>query len=524
MNYKAISQMLGVVSPMASMIPGVGTAISGATSILGSVMGGMAQKEEAENMQNKMSQMAMQAAKAQSAAKLGTFNTNGTDATMYKYGGVYKMLNGGLEKPIANGVTKFEGNTHAEGGIQLPSKNAEVEDQEIQLGGQGVLSNNIGIDGQTFANMAEQIAKRKAVLEREREDVYHLSDRFEKEGKLRPLNAEITELDEQLKLLLVIQESMKPDGNPEQAAQIDIPSGSNIPNPQDAGTAPMRTMKYGGIFGGVPKFEAPDTPTENPYDPLNDATRGFNTRQLPMWGSLANPEEAFNGTPFEKRPVMTSTFSPENRNFKDLLSGLFPKQDPLEQKTLSWQYGIDNAVNAVLTANTPNIPTPKTMTTIPMESKYDISAALNDNRRIYRNALNMLKSTSNGAAANSNAIAALLGTINANNQLYTDKFNREIEMKNANAQNAQQVANQNAALQNEYGMRNYGRALDIQNKISANASNMVGDMIGKRRESNTMTKDMIDRLLFMAAQDKNKPIAGDISMESLKKLFSTIGK
>jgi len=71
-----------------------------------------------------------------------------------------KYMTGGYAKPINSNATELIGNSHAEGGIQIPSMNAEVEDGETTAG-DFVFSKELG-----FARLHRPIAKSIGKIEK----------------------------------------------------------------------------------------------------------------------------------------------------------------------------------------------------------------------------------------------------------------------------------------------------------------------------------------------------------------------
>ena len=145
---------------------------------------------------------------------------------------------------------------------------------------------------------------------------------------------------------------------------------------------------------------------------------------------------------------------------------------------------IDNVVNAALTRNAPEVPTPRMYQATSLDTRFSINAPLAEIRRNRRTTAETIRrNTSNSAIARNNIIAADLATIGATNALYTNKENVETQLRNANLANAQEVNNKNIEQVNAYRTNRFHRADDIQQRYSQNVANLVNDITTLKRDS-----------------------------------------
>lgn len=95
--------------------------------------------------------------------------TTGALATEVKAYGGYTYAPGGVLKHLASDTVQAEGNTHAQGGIDLVSNNgnpyAEVENKEV-IKGDEVFSNRLKTNGKTYAKVAAGLSKQKGNFEK----------------------------------------------------------------------------------------------------------------------------------------------------------------------------------------------------------------------------------------------------------------------------------------------------------------------------------------------------------------------
>ena len=91
---------------------------------------------------------------------LSTMNIDTVASANSKHPFVDQTLSGGYAKPLSSSATEFIGNSHAQGGIQIPDMGAEVEDGETTAGN-FVFSKELG-----FAKLHRPIAKAIGKIEK----------------------------------------------------------------------------------------------------------------------------------------------------------------------------------------------------------------------------------------------------------------------------------------------------------------------------------------------------------------------
>ncbi len=373
---------------------------------------------------------------------------------------------GGEMIPLASDTHLASGDKHSEdtnkdglGGITLTNNNgkpyAEIEDKEVTKGNK-VYSDRIMLNAtKTIADEATKLGKEKGKFE-----VFLNSGDSAKKGTAE---RNIQKTDLKLKHLFEFQESKK-DPNENQEAEKN--------NPKEF-------MAYGG--DGLEPLNAED-PSIKFIDKSN--INGMNTMYADD-PKLANL----------KTPV---TYDATGKPRAKLDYG------SLVDNTYNAGRFVDNIVNARLTNKTEQVPRPHLQQSAVLDTNYNINPALNEQRTDLSNFdKNVDANNSNSNTGNAEKQNALAEKFKASNQLYGDKFNKEVQLKNENALNNQSIAGRNLAKLDEYDMNKYNRSLMLKGEKSANIANAVEDFgnIGTERSQKRLDDQTINNTLKLYSEN-----------------------
>lgn len=169
-----------------SMIKDIGAGrVEEAIPIAGSLFKRNRMRKEERKREREENEVARRNAVRMSQRALSDFDTRGIEGVQFRKGGKMKKkmryLEGGTVEPLSSDAMKFIGNTHEQGGIQL-GDNAEVEDQEVMINGNEILSDSLepreeivnelkssGVriySGDTYASIGERINRMKGSYEK----------------------------------------------------------------------------------------------------------------------------------------------------------------------------------------------------------------------------------------------------------------------------------------------------------------------------------------------------------------------
>lgn len=398
---------------------------------------------------------------------------------------------GGELDKLASDVTLANGPSHEQGGITLASQGtpyAEIEGGEV-LNHERVFSDRNGIDGKTYAEHAEKLGKDKGKLEKLAKSTNYRDENTAERGTKN--------IDNKLDNLFQIQELEKVQnkGIPYNPEEPQLKGYQGIQgNPYDAtrglpkegegyqGTQPYR---WGNAFakGGVlPKY--------------GDGTPNI----MPTTDRLANMDEGDPSTSFTKSLSPTNGGSNSSyanpgfnwNTFGNVVKGAIPF--------------VDNAYNASLINQTPQIPTPnyrvaRNMTAMPMKTKYNVDNQINSATGDYRSfTKNIDDNTSSSSVGRANKAQAFADLLNHKGDIYANKENIETGLNNQNNQNIQNVNNQNAqnqqgidnqnlALTDQYNMAKTMRSDNILRNKASNVANAVGDAQAMIYDKNAQGRD-----------------------------------
>lgn len=136
-----------------ALLPGIGTVVGGLIGGVGGIISGSTQEEEALKARNEAIRLRGNTIRRMQNSKLSTYDTfgNADEGSLYAMGGQLKQLN--------SDTVEVDGQTHAEGGVQI-DPNTEVEDKET-ISGDYVFSELLG-----FAKPHKAIAKQIGKIEK----------------------------------------------------------------------------------------------------------------------------------------------------------------------------------------------------------------------------------------------------------------------------------------------------------------------------------------------------------------------
>jgi hypothetical protein len=171
-------------------------------------------------------------------------------------------------------------------------------------------------------------------------------------------------------------------------------------------------------------------------------------------------------------------------------------------------YFVDNLANTK--DNMPQVPEPIMDKYIPMKTKYDITAPLNEMKRNLSTTNRAIRNTASSSASARGAMAeGLAKTFDESNSLYTQKENQETNLINADRANAQGVANANVAKRNNYNMLRMRREAKRRSERSENYANLSGDFQDIIQQTNQYGLDK-DKIAILSKGYENSGATGKL--------------
>ena len=417
---------------------------------------------------------------------------------------------GGNLVQIGDGVEEARGNKHKQtkidgvSGIQLheegnPEPMAEIEDKEILVDGNKVLSQQLKFKGnQSYADKMRQIVKKRNKLEKEQLETTSTRKKNTTERKLASLNmAEETlfqtqELHKKIDGTKTLdklgvgkfalggtlgEEPIVPDGkykgwfktakgyyrhptdknlivgeNGKPVYNYELPEGSNVFGTRDTnkpvpGSPPVPNPS------NPPALTAPVMgPQNNTLDPLTKSVLAGSTNTSPASAAASTATEA-----------TTSKFG----DFMNSSTG---------QGVLAALPGIASGIGAyIMAGNTPKLPTPILTRAENLDTRVNVNPQVSAVRGSVKATVdNILQNTSSSSNARNNiASARLKGGVDTA-MIYANKENQETQLRNADSQNRQMVAGANNATMNQHSMNQYQRLNDIRTMKSAGFAHITG--------------------------------------------------
>ncbi len=175
---------------------------------------------------------------------------------------------------------------------------------------------------------------------------------------------------------------------------------------------------------------------------------------------------------------------------------------------------IDNITNAILTANTPQIPKPlpyQNYNNIQLKSNYDIRPQLNDANTSRKAIQDSIASKTNSGSVYRASANELYGQNQSiKNRLYNEKNLYEQEGQNKNTLINAEInqknidrGNQYVDRMNQYNYQNMVRKDDIQSRISQNTANFTNDLQGQLRDNNLTQADIAKTAMIYKVYNEN---------------------
>lgn len=434
---------------------------------------------------------------------------------LYAMGGklaapVYAM-GGGYAMPISSNVQQMVGKSHANGGIKLGQNGvpiAEVEGGETIVNGKSVISDRVKLpNGKTVADESIKIGKQIAKHEKT------LATTVSTPAK-NSLTRKIDILNKDLQNVIGYQEAVKKAEGIETGK---MSHGGKLP-------------KYaGGINDIIPEPNSNGV-AFNPTGYSNYYTG--NVAEFPdIW---MEDDRVWNMKKPQPPTIPTNTSANQNNKMNA----------DWGNAVNSLQYALpylDNIYNKNLISKTPQLPTPLALqayaqTPMTLKTNYNVAPQLNratmEARMLNKN---IDENTSNSAAGRANKLAGYATSLNKFSDIYGQKENIETQLKNqdslnrqaVNAQNmanAQAIKNANTGALNNYNMQKFQRANDIQQLLSTNMKEFVGDATKQIQDRNMMELDN-QRMLYDALQYGDAAgIARTLGTPSMNSIVTDINK
>ena len=151
---------------------------------------------------------------------------------------------------------------------------------------------------------------------------------------------------------------------------------------------------------------------------------------------------------------------------------------------------LDNVVNTVVTAATPQVATPALEDPIQLDTDYNVADQIAEERRgLNQIQRNLARNTSNSAVARNNMLAASASSLARRNQIYGQKERMETQAENQERLTNAQINARNIERVNRTREQEVGRTDQILGNVSANAANAVDDFITQETEDRLMMRD-----------------------------------
>ena len=547
-------QMGGMGAAFGPIGAGVG-ALAGAG--IGLVEANKIKKEEEERKKKEAEQEAIL---AQNRGILLSMNAN-PDGSPYAfaYGGRLPGSNtpGGVAQPLADDISKLNGNTHEEGGIDIGP--VEAEDGEV-IAGDFVFSNRLEeSNGRTFAMAAEPISKRIGLLE---ERLKGTTDTYKINGYNRLIQGDKDELkvlfdkQEQQKQMLAQQQQQMQMMQQQQGqsmmalgGKIHAANGLNLDgeddpfkqkyyymSEQDANNLSGEEYANYEYYQRMRKADEADGITYNPnpikqtpvatttIDPLNKMTpisakqipinnvsistpqqRNINVTQTGVEKSMVGPTaDDFNKMEADLRSTTMDKVVNKD-NIGSVLNGLLTNNQSNEYFARMGT-SLDNVVNAILAGKTPQIPIPEYLDPVLLKTKTDTTA---QRQAIEGAAENTKKLIAENTSDSNRARALMVGTniekAKALTNVAANAANVETQLENQSRLNLAGINEKNAAKKEGYDMNVAKRLAGIQGDMSKNVANAQDDLMWnvQRTDLNNYQKA---QLMINAIQNPNTAV------------------
>lgn len=500
----APSALVGSVGGMASMVPGVGTAVGAGLGIVSGIMAG----NEAEAAEKERQRLLLEQQRAQDAITLDSYNTQGTSGLeYYASGGSLPQSSttgkynttGGRLTPLNSTTEVAEGNTHGEKtidgqyGITLDDGQApiaEVEDEEVIKDGEKVYSNRLMFNkNQSFADKAKQIAVKTGKIETKLNDTSDTKDRNGLERSLAGMKMADEVLfnqQEQVKQREGLKELAELDQSPVMAKGGILPKyyyGTEDIDPQPRPTL-LNNFNTNPIMSALPRL--------NP--------RGVSKSMYPSSGVNLNAP----------KPIMYSKSSLKEEDDPSFLSQLAPNL-------------IDNVGNAILTANSPKLPSPILNRPVQLETTVDVNPELASIAQDTRGTEDMIsRNSSNSNVARANIASARLRGLEAKTNVLARKDATERALRNQDVMSRNNTAMQNNEILRGQGANEFQRQVDLQGRVSGNLAELssnIKDTMTRRDQDEYYNRVMLADLLDDPTREKVRTLGRNPELYKASKAF-----
>jgi hypothetical protein len=429
----------------------------------------------------------------------------------------YAAKGGKLPFTLLNdNVIKVKGKKHEQGGVKIG--NVEVEKGEI-IKDNKVFSDRKKVPGtgKTYADVAERITRgpmyktlAKNFRELERVSQNPKIDQYRAGTATRNLEKTIQPLDR----LFDMQEASKTNKG---GSKLKYAMGGTF-DPEAIKMGRDVLNQYGKMFK---KYDTSNLPNTSNYK-LEQTVPGFEGNALAPAGDAAYnviqktaadrlspnqdltmlPPRSTAGTSTTNVPVTPQTYEVKPREATKP-SPTFTGKQVLNKFGEVVPY-LDNITNAILTSKSPQVPVPRMEVTPTLKTKFNIQPQIANIDRVGQGVKRSLKDNATGG---SELRASLIGRgtqeIYAKNELLGQKENIETEMKNKQAVLSSDTANRNASTLNQFDLRKFGRADDIQTRISQNVANLTEDLQQKIIDNKLDTNDQQSLALIYKKYSKS---------------------
>lgn len=458
-----MSQGLAMAGSVASLVPGIGSAVGVGLNL---VSGIMAQKD-AERTANTQAELIQQKQLQEDTMALQNYNQVGTAGIQYyaKGGTLPTSATNGIPAiggdiiPLDNNTELAVGNKHNESdidgqkGITLFNEDgtpqANVEDQEVIKDGDYVFSDRLkSSNGKTFANRIKDLTMRKVKIQDKAKD--SMTNRHT-DGYNRMIEG--IELQEQQ-----LQEE-------QEFVKLMEPNNTDMTTQYARGG---RIKKY--AIGGY--LEDPTYPLKpiGYVNPLPSTNVNIPTSYVPTYTNNLSGDYA-NVSVQEASPMESESGAEVDKFIQNIAPSL-----------------IDNVGNAIINSRTPRLPRPQLLKNKSLETTINVNPQLSAiNKAVTTGVDGIMGNTSNSNVARANIANLRLRGMEAESNIYGTRDNQERSLRNANTQNEQNISNQNTNTVNEFANRNFMRTNEINSRDSANLANFSSDLSESMTRSELQT-------------------------------------
>lgn len=424
---------------------GQGAALGPYGAAAGAVIGGALSiftanqkaKQEATARERQLNYLTQQK-EQQSKSILANYPTSGVSNGYYAQGGLVGSTYEVEKDEVVQGNPLLEQSTQMASDMHLVGGNSHEQGGTDGMGGERVYSDRLKVarGGKTYADLAARIGKSKGKME----------DKLDSNStaSINTANRMLPRLDNELDNLFVQQEMNKTNKSGKKFA-------------------------VGGTLPGNLNF--------NMLDP--------NYNEALKQAQLAQRQQAVGQVVAQPQSIGMGMGAPSYSSGSPNFAAAAPF--------------VDNAVNALMTANTPNLPKPIATPLVNLDANYNINPQLNEIRTGTRNAYASIDANnSNSGTANSNKQAIFASSLDASNTLYGQKANQDANTRNREALVNSQITTNNNQNQYQNQVQQSQRRAGIQSDIAGNATNFASDLYTGSRDQAMINRDIENTKMIMA--------------------------